>query len=182
MSKPDPARLIAVGRIAGAFGVKGEARVHSFTDDPEACFSYGPLVDADGQVVLTPVRVRPLNEGFGVVTQEKRQREEWEALKGTLLHVPREAMPAIEDADEIYVADLIGCRVVHVDGRVLGEVKAAHNFGAGDLLEVQPESGAAFLLPFTRTDVPTIDMAGRVLTADPDEALLPEAMQKPQQD
>ena len=181
MSQPDSKHLIVVGRIAGAFGVKGEARVLSFTDDPEAAFDFGPLVDAQGAVVLTPVRVRPLNEGFGVLTKEPRQREEWEAMKGTLLHVPRDAMPALEDADEVYVADLVGCRVVHADGRALGEVKGVHNFGAGDLLEVQPETGAAFMLPFTRADIPLIDMTGRILTADPDEALLPEAMQKPAQ-
>ncbi len=89
----EPARLVVVGQIAGAFGVKGEARVRSFTTDPEDCFSYGPLLDETGAVVLTPLRNRVLNEGFGVTTKEARQREEWEAMKGTLLYVPREAMP-----------------------------------------------------------------------------------------
>ena len=79
-------KLIVVGKIVGAFGVKGEARVRSFTEDPEACFSYGPLLDETGAVVLTPMKHRPLNEGFGVTTKEKRQREEWEAMRGTLLH------------------------------------------------------------------------------------------------
>ena len=63
------------------------------------------------RLILTPVKARPLNEGFGVTAKENRQREEWEALKGTLLHVPREAMPAPEK-DEVYVADLIGMDVV----------------------------------------------------------------------
>ncbi|HEY7797737.1 MAG TPA: hypothetical protein VIA80_03155, partial [Hyphomonadaceae bacterium] len=49
-------RLVVVGQIAGAFGVKGEARVRSFTDDPLACFSYGPLMDEKGVVVLTPIK------------------------------------------------------------------------------------------------------------------------------
>jgi 16S rRNA processing protein RimM len=170
-------RLIVVGQIAGAFGVKGEARVRSFTDDPEACFTYGPLVDAQGAVVLTPVRHRPLNEGFAVLAKEQRQREEWEALKGALLHVPREAMPDADD-NEVYVADLIGAEIRHVDGRALGIVKAVPNFGAGDLIEVQPANGASFLLPFTEDNFPGIDMDARVLRADPDEALLPESLQR----
>ena len=41
-------------------------------------------------------------------------------------------------------------------------MKAVHNFGAGDLLEIEPAAGGAtMLLPFTETIVPTIDVAGR---------------------
>jgi 16S rRNA processing protein RimM len=174
-------RLIVVAQLAGAFGVKGEARVRSFTDDPEACFSYGPLLDKDGAVVLTPVRHRPLNEGFGVTAKESRQREEWEALKGTLLHVPREALAAAED-NEIYLADLIGMDVVHADGRELGKVVAAHDFGAGDLIEIAPPAGASFMLPFTDENFPAFDVAARRLTATPDETLLPESLQRQSSD
>ena len=170
-------KFIVVGQIAGAFGVKGEARVRSFTDDPEACFSYGPLLDAKGEVLMTPVKARPLNEGFGVATREKRQREEWEALKGELLHVPREAMPAAEEG-EVYVADLIGLSVVHHDGRVLGKVKSVQNFGAGELIEIQPASGQAFLLPFTKDVFPEIDPALGALKASPEEELLPDSLQR----
>jgi 16S rRNA processing protein RimM len=171
-------RLIVVGKLAGAFGVKGEARVLSFTSDPEACFSYGPLMDADGAVVLTPVKARPLNDGFGVTAKEQRQREDWEKLKGTLLHVARDAMPETEDEDEVYVADLIGADVVHADGRTLGKVKAVHDFGAGDLIDIEPPTGPSFLLPFTHENFPEIDVAAKRLTASPDEALLPENLQR----
>jgi 16S rRNA processing protein RimM len=174
-------RLIVVGQIAGAFGVKGEARVRSFTDDPEACFSYGPLMDEEGAVILTPLKVRPLNQDYGVTTQEQRQREEWEALKGTLLHVPRAAMPATGE-NEFYVSDLVGMDVVHADGRLLGKVKAIHNFGAGELVEIAPPSGAAFLLPFSDPGFPEIDLAARRLTASPQEELLPEPLQRQSSD
>lgn len=166
-------KLIVVGQIAGAFGVRGEVRVRSFTDDPEACFSYGPLYDADGRVVLTPVKHRSLNDLFGVTAKERRQREDWEAMRGTLLHAPREALPEAEEG-EIYVADLIGMRVVHADGRELGVVKSVQNFGAGELLEIRPSSGATYLLPFTEEIFPQIDADAGVLTAVPDEAYLPE--------
>jgi 16S rRNA processing protein RimM len=172
----DRSNLIVVAQIAGAFGVKGEARVRSFTADPEACFDYGPLMDAAGAVVLTPLKHRPLNEGYGVTTKEKRQREEWEALKGTLLHASRDAMPAPEE-DEVYVADLIGLRVEHVDGRALGAVADAPNFGAGDLIEVKPASGASFYLPFTHAVVPEVDLEAGVVRVSPGEELLPEALQ-----
>ena len=169
-----PPRLIVVGQIAGAFGVKGEVRVRSFTDDPEACFSYGPLMDAAGRVVLTPVRHRPLNDLFGVTTKEQRQREEWEAMRGALLHIERAALPEAEEG-EVYVSDLIGLHVTHVDGRELGVVKSVQNFGAGELIEIKPASSASYLLPFTEDVFPEIDLDAGVLRASPDEALLPES-------
>jgi 16S rRNA processing protein RimM len=171
-------RLIVVAQIAGAFGVKGEVRVRSFTDDPEACFAYGPLMDAAGKVVLTPVRHRALNDLFGVTAKEQRQREEWEAMRGTLLHADRASLPAADEG-EFYVSDLIGLRVVHVDGRELGAVKSVQNFGAGELIEVQPVSGSAYLLPFTEEIFPELDIPAGLLRAAPDEALLPEAPARP---
>jgi 16S rRNA processing protein RimM len=178
----DRPKLIVVAQITGAFGVKGEARVRSFTDDPAAAFSYGALVDERGNVVLTPVKHRPLNEGFGVTTEEQRQREDWEAMRGTLLYAAREAMPETQDEGEVYVADLIGMSVAHIDGRPLGTVKAAHDFGAGDLIEVQPETGASFLLPFTEEVFPEIDLQARVLRADPAEEFLPDSLQRQDSD
>ena len=59
-----------------------------------------------------------------------------------------------EDEGEIYVADLIGMRVVHVDGRELGVVKAVQNFGAGELIEVQPAAGPDLPAALHRGDLP----------------------------
>ena len=171
-----PINLIVVAQIVGAFGVKGEARVRSFTSDPEACFSYGPLLDAAGVTVLTPMRHRALNDGYGVTAKETRQREDWDELRGTLLHAPRAAMPAPE-ADEVYVADLIGLAVIHIDGRPLGVVADAPNFGAGDLIEVKPPTGGHFFLPFTHAAVLEVDLSEGIVRVAPDEGLLPEALQ-----
>jgi 16S rRNA processing protein RimM len=168
-------KLVVVGQIAGAFGVKGEVRVRSFTDDPEACFTCGPLLDDGGRIVLTPVKHRTLNDLFGVTAKEARQREEWEAMRGTLLHAPREALPEVEEG-EVYVTDLIGLRVLHVDGRDLGVVKAIQNFGAGDLVEIRPPKGPTYFVPFTEDNFPEVDLPSGVLKAAPDDVLLPEGL------
>ncbi len=177
MSSDKPEDLIVVAQIAGAFGVKGEVRVRSFTEDPEACFSYGPLLDEAGEVVLTPVRHRPLKDVFGVVAKQALEREAWEALKGTNLHVPRAALPAPED-DEFYVVDLLGCEVVHADGRRLGVVRNVPDFGAGSLLEITPEQGPSFYLPFGGEDAPEVDLAARRIIVGVADELLPDALQR----
>jgi 16S rRNA processing protein RimM len=57
-----------------------------------------------------------------------------------------------------------------LEGEVLGAVKSVRDFGAGDLLEVQPPAGESWWLPFTRDAVPEVRMADGVLVAArPDE-------------
>ena len=66
--------------------------------------------------------------------------------------MPRERLPAIEEADTFYHADLIGLAAVTADGGALGTVKAIHNFGAGDIIEIAPAAGGeTLMLPFTRS-------------------------------
>jgi 16S rRNA processing protein RimM len=167
---PEP--LILVGAIAGAFGVRGEVRVRSFTATPEGVVSYGPLYDAAGKLVLTPKRWRPIKDGLAVTAPEVADREAAEALRNTPLHVPRSLLPPAAE-DEFYHVDLIGCRVEALDGAPLGEVLAVHNFGAGDVLELRDAVGAQRFLDFSRANVPVVDLDNRRLVATPDESDAP---------
>lgn len=67
--------------------------------------------------------------------KEPVTREQIMAMKGTLLHVPRSALPE-PDEDEFYYTDLIGLTAEHLDGAPAGRVKAVHDFGAGEILEL----------------------------------------------
>ncbi len=172
-SDPD---LVFVGAIAGAFGVRGEVRVKSFTAAPEAIFSFGPLRDAGGRVIFTVTSWRPIKDGFAAHCKEIKDRTGAEAAKSTQLFAPRAALPALEEG-EFYHADLIGMAVQSLAGDALGRVRSVQDFGAGDLLEIEgtPGLNATWFLPFTRAAVPHIDAAARLITADPPpEALDPE--------
>jgi 16S rRNA processing protein RimM len=70
-----------------------------------------------------------------------------EALRGSLVEVDRSALPALEEG-EYYHADLIGASAVTRDGKSVGTVVAIENYGAGDLLEIEDESGKRSLIPF----------------------------------
>ncbi|MEM1105711.1 MAG: ribosome maturation factor RimM [Pseudomonadota bacterium] len=153
-----------MGALAGAHGVRGDVKVKSFTQTPGDLFDYGPLLGTDGAVLLQPERVRPAKDHFIVTPAAPRTREDWMALKGTRLHVPRAALPE-PAADEVYVDALVGLEARGPGGEVLGRVKAVQNFGAGDLLEIAPASGrGSVLVPFTAADVPRFDVAAGVLT------------------
>ena len=157
-------RLILIGRVAGAFGVKGEVRITAYTDDPAALVSYRELRREDGSPGLTLTAGRPHKGALVGRAKEIATREEAEALRGLQLYVPRAALPA-PDEDEFYLADLIGLRAVGPDGVELGRVKNVQNFGAGDLLEIAPETGPTWWLPFTRDAVPEVRIADGVVVA-----------------
>lgn len=157
---------ICVGAIAGAFGVRGEVRLKSFCAEPAGIADYAPLTAEDGRTFDVKI-LREVKGGFAVRLSGVSDREAAEALKGTRLYAPRERLPALPD-DEYYHADLIGLVVVDTGGADLGKVRAVHDFGAGDVLDVvggeKPQ-----MLPFTRAVVPTVDLEAGRLVADLEE-------------
>jgi len=162
--------LIEVGRVAGAFGVRGEVRVTSYTAEPLALLGYKTLLKQDGSVALTLTSGRPAKGGIVARAREVETREQAEALRGLKLYIPRSALPE-PDEDEFYVTDLVGLSVVDPAGEPLGRIKSVQDFGAGDLLEIAPvEGGATWYLPFTREAVPEVRLAdGVVVGVRPDE-------------
>ena len=164
---------VCVGAIAGAFSVRGEARIKSFTDDPAAIGDYGPVQDETGQKLFDVQVTRGLKGGFlAARLSGVENREAAAALTGVQLFVPRQALPVPQNAEEFYHADLVGLAVFDRRGKRLGMVKAVLNHGAGDILEVaRPEGGEPALLPFTQAAVPTIDVADNRLIADPPEGV-----------
>ena len=163
-------RLILVGRVAGAFGVKGEVRITSYTDEPAALLRYRDLKQADGGPALTLTGGRPHKGALVARAKEVATREAAEALRGLELFVPRAVLPPPDD-DEFYLADLIGLAVVAPTGAELGRIKSVQNFGAGDLLEIAPETGPSWWLPFTKEAVPEVKIAeGLVVAVRPEEA------------
>ena len=165
-------KLVLVGRIAGAFGVKGEVRISAYTETPQALLGYRDLKREDGSPALTLLSGRAHKGDLIGRAREIASKEQADALRGARLYVPRAALPEPE-ADEFYLADLIGLAAVTPAGEALGRVKAVQDFGAGDILEIDPGSGAAtWYLPFTREAVPTVDVAGgKIVAARPREVL-----------
>lgn len=160
---------ICVGALAGAFGVHGEVRIKSFCADPGAIADYGTLWSEDGRKSYEITLSRPIKSGFAGRVSGIETKEQADAAQGVQLYADRDALPSLPD-DEFYHADLIGLLVLDAGGHELGRVKAVHNHGAGDVLEVLgPGMSTGALLPFTRAAVPTVDLtAGRIIADPPD--------------
>jgi 16S rRNA processing protein RimM len=162
------ARDVLLGVIVGAQGLKGEVKVKTFTQSPERLGAYGPLHTKDGREYRV-TSAREAKDGAVVSLDGVNDRNAAEALKGAELFIPRSALPK-EDADEFYHADLIGLRAEDTEGRSIGTVRALHNFGAGDVLEILRDDGDEVFLPFTHEVAQEIDIeGGRIVIAAPEE-------------
>jgi 16S rRNA processing protein RimM len=154
---------ICVAQIGAAHGIRGEVRLRSFTGEPMAIASYGPLESEDGTRRFTIETLRPAKDHFVARLAGVSNRNAAEQLTNLRLYIAREKLPPAGDG-EFYHADLVGLAAVTPDGAPLGTVTAVHNFGAGDVIEIKPESGEALLVPFTDAAVPEIDIAaGRMV-------------------
>lgn len=166
-------KLVKIGRIMGAHGVRGMAKVASYTEDPETIADFDELLDAKGQRRFTVTLKSWNKDHFIALISGVETREQAEALKGTDLYVPREALPELEDDDGYYYADLIGLKVQLPDGGELGQVLNMHDFGAGDIMEVRySESGKTDMLPFNDDTVPEVNLqAGYLVYNKPAEIM-----------
>jgi 16S rRNA processing protein RimM len=158
---------VRVARIGAAHGVRGEVKFWPFTEDPEAALAYGPLETEDGARTFEIESLRPAKDFFVARIKGIEDRSAAEKLTNVELFVPRERLPAIEDDDTWYHADLVGLAAVTPDGSALGTVLAIHNFGAGDVVEIALDGGKTLMLPFTEAAVPEVDVKNKRIVVVP---------------
>ncbi|NQW02312.1 MAG: ribosome maturation factor RimM [Rhodospirillales bacterium] len=175
-TKPPLAELICVGAVTGARGIKGDIRIKSFTDDPEAIASYGPLYDKTGTKTFD---LQITGQAKGQLVGRIKgtpDRNAAEKLKGLQFFVPRDVLPAPDD-DEFYFSDLIGLRVEDREGKSLGTIQSVDDYGAGNVLEIVGVVAGGLLVPFTKQTVPRVDIGKGLVVVDPPDGLFdpPEA-------
>ena len=163
-AQPPPDARILLGRIHGAFGVRGEVKLESFTEPLSAILRYQPwtLRDAQGRErTLEGARGRETAKGLVATFPGVEDRDAAEALRGSEVWAPRSALPPARPG-EYYWVDLEGLRVANTEGVELGTVSHLFSTGANDVLVVQGERER--MIPFLEPDyIVTVDFdAGRV--------------------
>lgn len=188
-----PPDAVEVGRVLGAWGIKGGIRVKPFAADPQALFSSKrwylqaserPRPAPRGAAAATPmprmlrvVQAREQGDAVVATAQEVPDRNAAEALQGARIFVSRASFPT-PDADEFYWVDLIGLQVHNRQGLVLGEVVGLIETGPHCVLRIQPPAEPApaadapaqapdeILIPFVSVYVDRVDLPGRHLQVD----------------
>lgn len=142
-------RPVTLAVVIGAHGVTGEVRLKVFAEAMGAHRSLNA-----GAFTLTSFRETP--KGAIARLAEVPDRASAERLRGTELTVPRDTLPPLAEG-EYYHADLLGLIAVSTSGEALGRVVAIDNFGAGDVIEIERETGRRFMVPMKADAVPEWD-------------------------
>lgn len=167
---PRGSDVVVVGRIDGAYGVRGWLRVTSYTDPAENLVGYRPWhlrMERDGDGGWREVAVeeiRPHGEGFRCSISGVRDRDAAARWRGALVGVPETALPPPAE-DEYYWRDLIGLSVTTVGGAALGRVETLLATGANDALVVR-DGERERLIPFIAQVAREVDLDRGVIVAD----------------
>lgn len=159
-------RRILLGRVLGAFGVRGEIKLQSFTDPPMALLKYQPwlMVHAGAESELSGATGRDTAKGVVARFPGIEDRDAAEALRGAEVWVPRSRLPAPKPGDYYWV-DLEGMTVENREGIVLGTVSHLFDTAANDVIVVTGERER--LLPFiTGQCILDVDFETRKISVD----------------
>jgi 16S rRNA processing protein RimM len=178
---PDDA--VEVGRIIGAWGVKGWFKVQAFATDPQALFSSRRwfLRPPEEPRITRPPDAASFPPYLKIA--ESREHGEWvvarsldvadrsgaEALRGARVFVSRASFPTA-GADEFYWIDLMGLAVVNRQDQPLGSVVGLIDTGAHSVLRVLPEGAqgeaAERLIPFVAQYIDEVSLEQRRIRVD----------------
>jgi len=153
---------VTLAAITGAHGVTGEVRLKLFGEGLPTLKAHKAFSAAGSGATLTLKKVRDDNKGGAIARfAEIADRTAAEKLRGTVLTVPRAALPPLEPG-EYYYTDLIGLAAVTPAGEPIGTVVNVENYGAGDVIEVERPAadgkpGKRFLVPMRPEAVPEWD-------------------------
>lgn len=172
MTNPDD--LLLIGRIAGAFGVRGELKLALVSSRPD---HLGKIKTVYVGNYAQPYTVGRFHEHkanqYILRLREIEDRNAAELLQGEEVFIhPKDAAPL--DRDEYFLHDLNGLTVRTQAGDELGRVVEIIETGANDVLVVRQVGQADVLIPMVRSIVTNIDTANGLIEVTSLSDIVPE--------
>ncbi|MHB0870055.1 MAG: ribosome maturation factor RimM [Chloroflexota bacterium] len=164
---------IVIARVVSPQGNKGEVKAEVITDFPERFAStsavyLGPdhqRIEVEGHHFLKDALVLKL-KGIDSIEQAER-------LRGKLVEVPEEEAVKLPE-DHYFWHQILGLRVVTLDGELLGKVDDILETGSNDVYLVHGPRGE-LLIPAIKQVVKSVDLSGGTITVE----LMPEFEESP---
>ena len=169
--------LIIVGKLGSSYGIRGWLRVFSFTEEPDSLFDYKPwYIQRAGKWQEVEVEsFKPHNQDTIVKLKGIDDRDDANLLTNFEIYVNAQDLPDLDEGD-FYWKDLIGCKVVTINGYDLGQVSDLMETGSNDVLVVKANLKDAFgakerLIPFVEEQfIKQVDLSTKQITVDWDPA------------
>jgi 16S rRNA processing protein RimM len=170
----DPDELITVGKINGTHGIKGQLKVYSYSGNLESLGAARIIIlrSPDGATLreFGVKGIKPHSAGFILGLKDFDNIDQVLPLVGSEVCLRRSQLPEPED-DEYYWCDLLGLRVVTVDGVELGTLADIFETGSNDVYVVRKDK-QEYLIPAVASVISSVDLAGGTMVITPLDGLL----------
>lgn len=150
-------KLIKIAKVSKAHGIKGQVKLISYASKPDDIFKYNLYDEA-----LNPYEVRLYSHVHSNVfiasINNNISRNFAEEIAGLDLYITKDTLPQ-SSKDEFYIHDLIGLKILDPENNLRGKVLHIHNFGAGDIIEMEiVNTNKTTYLPFDKDFIKEINL------------------------
>ncbi len=157
--------MVRLGEVVGVHGVRGWVKIFSHARPRESIFEFRHwwLGEGDSAQAYRLIEGGRAGKGLRAKLEGVDDRDQATRLAGQSIHIPLADLPSLAPG-EYYWAELLGLRVMTLDGSDLGTVSALMETGANDVLVVVGERER--LIPYTPQTVREVDVDGQTMTVD----------------
>tara|TARA_B100002052_G_scaffold258638_1_gene250717 strand:- start:717 stop:1223 length:507 start_codon:yes stop_codon:yes gene_type:complete len=161
---------ILVGQFSSPVGLNGEIKVNIMTTTFEVFKKLKKYTNFDGSTEWNIDKITLRGNKCIVRLDNFFSREEVLILKGEKIYSNKKFLPSTRD-NEFYINDLIGCKLIIIENKKIGEVVDVKNYGAGDILEVKYYD-KIILIPFDKANIVSVNINKSEIIADPIKGIL----------
>jgi 16S rRNA processing protein RimM len=155
--------LICMGEIVSAHGIKGQVKIHFFTNDLITSKKTINFL-TDKKQPLTATINRLAGQNAAIVTLDGiTDRNVAETYIKTKLYIFKSELPEIDNDQEIYYADLEGMNVLNENDEPIGVVVAIYNFGAGDVVEIETNDKKLLSFAYSEDSVIETNLSNKTI-------------------
>lgn len=155
---------VTIGKIVSPHGVKGLFKVLIYSDNEDSFFSHKSYFKVKNKKIDI---IKKFNKGNFIVCESTRiqNREQVsEVINEDIVISATDLKKNNNNNNEFFHRDLIGCKVINFNSEDIGNVKAIHNFGAGDLLEL--DGTFPYMIRFEQVKKENINLKKSIIKVD----------------
>ena len=155
---------VTIGKIVSPHGLKGLFKVLVYSENEEFFFSHKSYFKVKNKKIDI---IKKFNKGNFIVCESTtiQSREQVaEIINEDVVISVTDLKKNKNNKNEFFHMDLIGCKVINFNSEYIGNVKAIHNFGAGDLLEL--DGKFPYMIRFKEVKKENINLKKSIIKVD----------------
>ena len=162
--------FVHVGTFGTAIGLKGEIKINLLTSSIDVFRSLDQYYNFDQSIEWRFDSIVMRQQKCVALPSHCKNRNDAEHLKNQKIFVDKEHFPK-KKSNEYYVNDLIGSKITHENGTLIGNVISVDNFGAGDLIETTYK-GNNIYIPLNDENVLSVNIENKKIIVNPIKGII----------